>query len=286
MELTRRFVFKAWSSALSGLIYVPRTAPIEVDCGSSALGVAGGRARSALRAQSFAGAVSLESATTLTEGVFDDERLAKAVVSHKARQEDLTSTTTAAADLAGLTVGNNQGPFFKAARVRAALISRSPDGSGEPRIVPARETSISGVSINGHGLAVTLNLRLFQVADTYSKLLTAAEDAKLVRTARRNLAMSVSLEGQPVPSRPRLVSAAGTIYTTIVREIRWTGRPFPGARIEEHTVVVPDFGRIFFGELLISSSERRLTMVRFELGSPLRGFVGGGDVGSNGSWYP
>ena len=52
-------------------------------------------------------------------------------------------------------------------------------------------------------------------------------------------------------------------------------RPFPGAKIDEHSVIVPDFGTIFFGELLISAFERRLTMVRFELGSPLRGYVGG-----------
>jgi hypothetical protein len=51
-------------------------------------------------------------------------------------------------------------------------------------------------------------------------------------------------------------------------------------------VIVPNFGKVYFGELLMSALERRMTLARFELGSPLGGYVGGGDVGSNGSWYP
>jgi hypothetical protein len=286
MEITRRFLFKGYASALSGLIYVPSTSVIDVDCGSSALGIAGGRARSAIRDKSFAQAVRVESAATFVEGLFDDERQARAVVSRKGRQDELRSTTTVTAEVNGLSVGNNDGPFFTATRIRAGLISRSPDGSGEPRIAPAKNTAITGVAIDGYGLALTLNLRLFQTNDTQSKLVAAADDPKLVKSARRNLVMATPLEGQPPPSRPRLIASGGTIYTTIVRDIRWTGKPYPGARIDEHTVVVPEFGRIFFGELLVSAVERRLTMVRFELGSPLRGYVGGGDVGSNGSWYP
>jgi hypothetical protein len=79
----------------------------------------------------------------------------------------------------------------------------------------------------------------------------------------------------------------GVIYTTIVSEIKWaTGKGYPGAKIDGHSVIVPEFGRIFFGELFIASSERRMTMVRFELGSPWGGWADGGDVGSNGSIYP
>ena len=31
--------------------------------------------------------------------------------------------------------------------------------------------------------------------------------------------------------------------------------------------VVPDFGKIYFGEMFIAAHSRRLTMVRFQLGS-------------------
>ena len=71
-----------------------------------------------------------------------------------------------------------------------------------------------------------------------------------------------------------------------MKSIRWAGKPFPGAKIDENCVIVPDLGKIFFGELLVGAAERRMTLARFELGSPLRGYVSGGDAGSNGSWYP
>jgi len=69
-----------------------------------------------------------------------------------------------------------------------------------------------------------------------------------------------------------------------VKSIKWDGDPFPGAQIDHNTVTIPDFGRVFFGELLISRCERRLTMVRGALGSDSGGDVGGGDVQDNGSW--
>jgi hypothetical protein len=82
------------------------------------------------------------------------------------------------------------------------------------------------------------------------------------------------------------VQRYGVLYATIVREIRWEGRPYPGAKIDGHSVIVPDFGTVYFGELFVASSERRLTMVRFELGSPVGGYADVGDVSSNGSLFP
>ncbi|HEX5107494.1 MAG TPA: hypothetical protein VFV95_03575 [Vicinamibacterales bacterium] len=286
MQLTRHFRFKGYASALSGLLYVPRTTVIDLDCGSCALGVTGGRARAEVKSKSFGDAVRIASAATFAEGLFDDEKRARAVVSHKGRQDELTTTTTVGADVREMSVGNNEGPFLTVKRLRATLVSRSPDGSGEPRIVPAKETAIEGVAVDEYGLTITLNLPFFQTNDTRSKLMAAADDRKLSKAHRKSLAMDTTVEGQPAEGPARLISSQDVLYTTIVREIKWTGKPFPGARIDEHTVIVPEFGRIFFGELLISAAERRLTMVRCELGSPLRGYVGGGDVGSNGSWYP
>ena len=56
------------------------------------------------------------------------------------------------------------------------------------------------------------------------------------------------------------------------------------AQIDHHSVVVKDFGKIFFGEILITSSSRRLTMMRLELGSDDGGTASGPDVDINGSW--
>ena len=51
-------------------------------------------------------------------------------------------------------------------------------------------------------------------------------------------------------------------------------------------VVLPGFGRVFFGELLIAQYSRRLTMVRMALGSDAGGSASAGDVETNGSWSP
>ena len=58
-----------------------------------------------------------------------------------------------------------------------------------------------------------------------------------------------------------------------MQEIRWDGAPHPTATIHGHVVHVPDFGKIYFGEMFITGDSRRLTMVRFQLGSPDGGEV-------------
>ena len=69
-----------------------------------------------------------------------------------------------------------------------------------------------------------------------------------------------------------------------MKSIHWAGDPYPGAEIEHHSIIVRDFGRIFFGELLVTDLSRRLTMLRFELGSPVGGSAACAEVESNGTW--
>ena len=54
--------------------------------------------------------------------------------------------------------------------------------------------------------------------------------------------------------------------------------------IDENSVIVPDFGTIYFGEILVNASARRLTMVRLNLGSPTGGSGAYVEVDTNGSW--
>jgi hypothetical protein len=175
-------------------------------------------------------------------------------------------------------------PVVTIRRVRGTLVSRAPRGSGEPSIAPARDTTIQGVEIGGHPLAVNVNVGFFQKYDTRSKVLAAADDPKAFDGNAVHFVRGATVEGQPIGRG--LVQRYGVVYTTIVKELRWEKRPFPGARIDGHSVIVPDFGTVYFGELLVHSTERRLTMVRFELGSPIGGYCDFVDVGSNGSGFP
>jgi hypothetical protein len=140
------------------------------------------------------------------------------------------------------------------------------------------------MQIDGHELVVEFAVKLFQLHDTRSKLLAAADDPAFVRESGDSLFMMSAIHGTPVPRTGRVLSAFGSTYATLVKSINWAGAPYPGARIDHHSIVIPDFGKIFVGELLITDVSRRLTMLRFELGSPTGGDVACAEVESNGIW--
>jgi hypothetical protein len=284
MDFTRRYEFRGTASAIAGQIFRPKTIIVDVNCGASSLGVSGGRSRAQIKGASFGDIISFGSAFTLAEGLFDDEKQAAAVTDHKGRQSQLMASTTATAETREVSVGIKPVVTFK--RVRGTLIHRSPAaGSGEPSIVPARDTTIQGVMIAGNALTVNLNVGFFQKYDTQSKVLAAADDPKSFGGYGNQFVTGATVEGQPV-ERGGLVSGNGVVYTTIVKELKWEGKPPSNARIDGHTVIVKDFGTVFFGELLIRKHERRLTMVRFELGSPIGGYADVGDVVTSGDYFP
>lgn len=285
MDLTRRFVFRGNASAIAGQIYRPKTIIVDVGCGASSLGVSGGRSSSQINGTSFGDIIKFGSAFTEAKGIFDDEKRAAAVTDHKGNESELSTTTTVTAETREISVGIK--PVVTVKRARATLVSRSPSaGSGEPSIAPARDTTIQGVIIAGNELTVTLNTAFFQKYDTHSKILAAADDRKCFASYGQHFVSGATVEGQSVP-RGGLVSHDGTIYTTIVKELKWaSGKPPGNARIDGHSVIVKDFGTVYFAELLINRYERRFTGVRFKLGSPIGGYCDFVDVGSNGSLFP
>jgi hypothetical protein len=283
MDLTRRFVFRGNASAIAGQIFRPKTIIVDVGCGASSLGVSGGKSQAQTTGKSFGDIITFGSAFTLAEGLFDDQKQAAAVTDHKGRQSQLNSTTTVTAETREVSVGVK--PIVTIKRVRGTLVSRSPAGSGEPSIAPARDTTIQGVMIGGNALTVNLNVGFFQKYDTRSKVRAAADDPKVFGSSGNHLVTGATVEGQTM-DRPGLIARDGIIYATIVKELKWEGKPPGDARIDGHSVIVKNFGTVYFGELLISGSERRLTMVRFELGSPIGGYADVGDVSSNGSYFP
>jgi hypothetical protein len=281
MEPRRRFIFRGNAAAIGGRIVRPKDLMIESGVASS-LTVVGGRSRAQATQSRFGEWISFSSASTLAEGVFDDLKQQIAMSHGRVAEDSLTTSTRANADVTGLSVGDKPKLIIK--HLHAALTAASPAGSGEPPIGVGRDTAIEGVAIGGHGLIVTLAVPLFQRYDTRSKLLTAADDPQFVRKSGGHLFMKSAARGKAAPTPPRLLQPYGTTYATIVSSIKWAGEPYPGAKIEQHMVTVPDFGKIFFGELLITDLSRRLTMLRLELGSPIGGAIACAEVENNGSW--
>jgi hypothetical protein len=280
MELGRRFVFRGNAAAFGGRIVRPDDIVLEMP-GASALPVTGGRSVSKIGRTQFKEFASFDSASTFAEGLFDDRQGAIAVSNHVLQEDALTTSTRVQAEIRKLVVGSKQ--RLTVERLAAELRAKSPAGSGEPRITLG-DVMVEGVVIDGFKLRVEIERGVFQRYDTHAKLLTAADDEDFVRRHGKHLFMTTNFEERPAPPPGRLVPGCETIYATIVRTIEWDGPADPAAQIDHHSVVVKDFGRIFFGEILITSSSRRLTLMRLELGSDDGGSAGGPDVDINGSW--
>jgi hypothetical protein len=283
MESTRRFVFRGNAAAFGGRIYRPADVVIEA-AGASCLPVTGGRSRSQMRSAAFGDVIKIGSAFTLAEGFFDDAAQVLELTHHRIAEDALTTSTTVSAEVTDLSVGRK--PVLTAKKVHATLRSKSPRGSGEPAIALDRDTTIEGMAIDGFALAVEFNTELFQKYDTRAKLLAAADDPGFVRAHGANLYMTSTYEQQPAPPVGRLIERNGIVYATIVKSVKWTGPEHPTAKIDHNTIVVPELGRVFIGEIFITASSRRLTMLRFKLGSIDGGDFGAVDIDSNGGWSP
>jgi hypothetical protein len=281
MELSRRFIFRGNAAAFGGRFVRPEDIVLEMP-GASSLPVTGGRSVARIGRTQFKEFLSFDSASTFAEGTFDDRQAAIALSHHTLQEDALTASTRVQAEIRKLVVGSQQ--RLTVERLAAELRAKSPEGSGEPRITLG-DVMVEGVVIDGFKLRVEIERGVFQRFDTHAKLLTAADDPDFVRRHGKHLFMTTHFEGRPAPPPPgRLVPGCETIYATIVRAIDWDGPPDPAAHIDHHSVIVKDFGRIFFGELLITSSSRRLTLMRLELGSDGGGSAGGPDLDINGSY--
>jgi hypothetical protein len=282
MELKRRFIFHGDAVAIGGRIVRPADIVLDPRCAST-LPVTGGRTSFQSKGMKFGKYVRFSAASTLAEGRFDDRKQVVALTKGNAREEDLKATTSVRAELLGLVAGIK--PQLTIKRLRGVLVSKSPTPhEDEMVVVLGKDVAIDGVAIGGHKLIIELNKTMYQEHDTFAKLKLAAENPGFVEKNAYSLAVGATVSGQPQPTG--LIEARGVIHCTIVRNIRWSGKPYPGATIDGHLVTVPDLGRIYFGELLIRRGSRRLTMLRVEFGSPFGGSMAAADVQDDGGWSP
>lgn len=260
----RRFVFRGNAAAFGGHIIRPKDIVLEAP-GASSLPVTGGRSTAKIPRTQFEEFFKVESATTFAEGLFEDRKQFLKLTNHEVDEDTLVTSTVVRVDVRGMTVGRK--PRLTVKQLQAELRGRSPLVSGQPAL-QISQASIDGIDIDGHRLAVEFNTKPFQRYDTHAKLLAAADDPAMAKDLGRWSATH------------------GTIFTTIVKSIKWDGKPFPGSKIEGNAVTLPEFGQVFFGELLISELSRRLTIIRMALGSDSGGSASGGDVETNGMWSP
>jgi hypothetical protein len=287
IDRRRRFIFRGNAAAVGGRIVRPDDVILESHVASS-LTVAGGASRNSGTKLTFERNgrryVSIEAAETIAEGVYDDVGQHEALTFRRVTADTLTTTTRVSTEVKGFQAGLK--PILTIKRLKAELLARSPYASGEPGI-RVEQSVIEGIDIGGHQLAIKLTPAIFQEYDTCSKLMRAVDDPATRPALEPFLLLKSQLHGLDpaiMPPFGRLLRSRGTVYATVVESLKWSGDPYPGATITDHTVRVPGFGKILFGELLISDVERRLTLLRLELGSPEGGDVACAEVQTNGIW--
>jgi hypothetical protein len=282
MDLKPRFIFHANASAIGGRIVKPKDIVLETSAASSLTG-AGGRSRSKVEKGNFGDLVRFGTASTLAEGLFDDAKKWADVLCGNLSEDTLTASTKVSAELRDLVIAA-KAPFT-ARRISGALTAKSAAAGGEPAIALGRETAIEGAALGSYNLIVEFNTKLFQRYDTLAKLRTAADDPKFVRDNGASFFMTSAVSGRTAASPAgRLVEVGGAVYGTIVKSIRWADKPYPGAEIDHHVITIPGCGQIFFGEILIGSLSRRLTMVRLRLCCPFGAGIHCCDTEDNGTW--
>jgi hypothetical protein len=276
LQLRRRFVFRGNAAAFGGRFVRPDDVFLEMP-GASSLPVVGGRSVSTFTgpADKFKGYLSFESASTFAEGRFDDVKKAIALTHGKVREETLVTSTRVRAEINGLTLGTEK--RLTVGRMVAELRSTSPRRPADEPTIAVGEAAIEGLAIDGYRLRVTFGCDPFIEHDTYTKLLRMVTKASF---AKQYGAQFFAGRGGSIKKRKQ-------IHATLATRVEWESEKNPRADIvANNLVVVQDFGKIFFGEILISEGARRVTLTRFELGSDGGGGAGGPDVDTNGSWSP
>ena len=260
----------------------PKTSPVDTPAASS-LTAAGGRSIAKAEKGRIGDVIGFGSASTFAEGLFDDPGKWADTLCGDSSEDSLTATTIVNSEVRNLVV--NARATFTAKRVYGGFVAKSPKGGGETSISLDRGTVFEGIALGGYKLIVELNVPLFQRFDTLSKLRTAADTPKFVKEHGAALFMKASVPGRTTASRAgRLVESGGTIYGTIVKSLRWAGKPYPGAEIDDNVITIPDCGDIYFGEIYISDCRRRLTMLRLDLCCPAPMRLMMADTEDNGSW--
>jgi hypothetical protein len=185
--------------------------------------------------------------------------------------------TRAFAEIKGLVI-TNKPVVFEANEISASLVAEHRFDRDSKFSAPSLSFGgANGIVLEGSPVTVEFDDQLIDKYPTYSKY----EDA--FRTKKKFFeAQSQCMPGLPKRYRfggklPRI--QGGYIQTSIVKALVWKGTTYPG-----NMLAVPDFGRIYFGEILLHEYNRRLTMLRFDLGCDNDGRAGGGEVDPNGVW--
>jgi hypothetical protein len=271
----KRYVFHGHATGVAAHIRRPGDYLLTVQ-GTAALPVIGGHSEAKVGPKKPSKWVSFKSSSASAHGDYVKPAEGVATTRGKLPFHKAATETKVSARVRGLTILDR----VHIADLSLGLISRSARGTAQPPIL-LQGNRIAGVRIDDAKLKITLAEEFYCKHDTKDKLKAAHKKGLPEHHARMFLPHKEGLE--KVTTFPE---ANGTVKCTIVENMEWVGKPHRTAKIYGHVVEVPNFGKLYFGEMFVKGDSRRLALVRFQLGSPVGGELIVCDGETNGSTYP
>jgi hypothetical protein len=227
------------------------------------------------------------------EGILSFEAASTQVAGNLSKKEGHGWTTLVTSTLERLNVLD----VVTADRVVAQISTEHPLVGYDPTVT-FLGTQFENLKIGGRPVEVILNLDICNQGNGggYPNRPCVADEQFLARVAEQNRRITEP-QSTPKSSKQKPVlgwimeryhqdnpqaGKKGSVLCSVVTE---TSGEF-GGRSFGHVLDVPDFGRVFLGELIVDSSSYQLTMVRLELGCIAHGNITACACRANGSTAP
>ena len=293
--IEKRFIFHGNAVAFAAHVRRPDDFLIPA-VASSCLPVTGGLAEGRSGPQNYK-EISFQSAYTRAHGDYADTKRAVDFTHGNFGQNMLATNTFVESRLDGLKIEIPQPAVagaapgvrsFYSASLHARLESSS--DRRNPTSFRSLEATIDGVEIDGHRLKVITEdaARKFSEYDTYAKLVEAYEKDSSFRQQYAKCFYPTGQEktGFSLWSKREVPSGNGVIVGTVVTGLQWEDKEAIDTVIAGNSLAINGMGTVFFGEVVFEENARRVTLLRFQLGSPDGADMSACEVQSNGQDWP
>ena len=270
MTLAPRFLFRGEAVGVAAHIRRPYDLVIPVQA-SVSLPIIGGQGSSAVKRKSFGTLLNLKSAAVNTSADYTSSKKAIAFTHGMHQCNKLPVRTTVSTEVVGLRINSSHGEvpghILTVARLAATMESTHPRTRGG---APSFSTliEIEGLAIDGQTFDVKVEKQLLKFATHKSLLAAPAKFQHLFELAPRKSKDCVALTACS-NFRPSKKSS-----TTLAKVIG------------PNRIYVEGFGTIYLAELIVTPVDRRLAVMRIEMGSIIGGEVLIGGVGLDGHDWP
>jgi len=219
---------------------------------------------------------------------------AHTVVSGSRNEKDGSYTTLASSTIEGLNILD----MVTADRIVARVASKQLITDVEPTITPIG-SHFENLRIAGCPIEVELDTDLFNRFGTFEAFRKAYKGDQQYRDRMQ----SIFLWGKPKFEVPDFLrerynwfagdefpASKGIVLCSLVKGFKTCCGDLKDncgeLKVYGNVIEVPQFGKVYLGEVALKRYEREVTMLRVELGSPTSGTAGGPGTGGGGTGFP